>query len=114
MEIARLALAGRETELIDLQLLRFGPGDRFASSDRGERCAVVLGGVVEATVRGVPVGAVGGRRDVFDGLGEAVYVPPDRELVLAASASAVVALAAAPLDGRTPGRPRVIRGADQR
>jgi 5-deoxy-glucuronate isomerase len=114
VEVAQLALAGRETELIDLQLLRFGPGDRFASSDRGERCAVVLDGVVEATVGGAPLGALGGRGDVFDGLGEAVYLPPDLELVLAASASAVVALAAAPLHGRAPGRARVIRAADQR
>jgi len=114
MEIARLALAGRETELIDLQLLRFGPGDRFASSDGEERCAVVLGGVVEATSGGISLGRVGGRGDVFDRLGEAVYVPPDVELVLAAPATAVVALAAAPLDGRAPGRPRVIRAEDQR
>jgi len=114
METLQLASAGRETELIDLQLLRLEAGDRFASSDRGERCAVVLEGVVEATAGGIPLGAVGGRGDVFDGVGEAVYVPPDLELGLAASAPAVVALAAAPLDGRAPGRTRVIRGADQR
>ncbi len=108
------ASAGRETELIDLQLLRFGAGDQFASSDRGERCAVVLAGVVEATAGGVPLGAVGGRADVFDELGEAVYVPPDVELVLETRAPAVVALASAPLDGRPPGRSVVIRGPDQR
>ena len=114
MEIVQVVSAGRETELIDLQLVRLGAGNRFASSERGERCAVVLGGVVEASAGGVPLGTIGGRSDVFDGLGEAVYVPPDMELVLAASAPAAVALAAAPLDGRAPGRPRVIRGADQR
>ena len=114
MQSVRLASPGRETELIDLQLVRLGAGDRFASSDRRERCAVVLGGVVEATAGEVPLGAVGGRDDVFDGLGEAVYLPPDTELVLAASSSAVVALASAPLDGRVPGQPRVIRAADQR
>src|SRR5690242_16727651 len=114
MEITQVVSAGRETELIDLQLLRFGPGDRFTSSHRGERCAVVLSGVVDATVRGVALGAVGGRGDVFDELGEAVYVPPDAELLIETSAPAVVALAAAPLDGRAPGRPRIIRGADQR
>jgi 5-deoxy-glucuronate isomerase len=112
--VVQVVSAGRETELIDLQLLRFGAGDRFASSDRGERCAVVLAGVVEATAGGIPLGAVGGRGDVFDGLGEAVYVPPDVELVIEASAPAVVALAASPLDGRAPGRPRVIHGDDQR
>jgi 5-deoxy-glucuronate isomerase len=114
VEIVQGASAGRETGLIDLQLLRFGAGDRFASGDRVERCGVILGGVVDATVGGIPLGPVGGRDDVFDGLGEAVYAPPEVELVLEASAPAVVALAAAPLDGRAPGRPRVIRGADQR
>jgi len=114
VEIARLALVGRETELIDLQLLRFGADDRFLSSDRTERCAVVLSGVVEATVGEGSLGIVGGRDDVFDGLGEAVYVPPDVELVLGTQAPAVVALVGAPLDGRTPGQPRVIRAPDQR
>ncbi|HST25534.1 MAG TPA: 5-deoxy-glucuronate isomerase [Gaiellaceae bacterium] len=114
MEIVQVASVGRETELIDLQLLRFGAGDRFASSDGTERCAIVLEGSVEATAAGVALGAVGGRANVFDELGEAVYVPPDLELVLTADAPAAVALAAAALDGRTHGRPRVIRGADQR
>jgi 5-deoxy-glucuronate isomerase len=114
VEVARLALVGRETELIDLQLLRFGADNRFLPSGRTERCAVVLGGVVEAIVGGGLLGAVGGRDDVFDGLGEAVYVPPDVELVLGTQAPAVVALVGAPLDGRTPGRPRVIRPPDQR
>lgn len=114
MEIAHVVSAGCETELIDLQLLRLEAHDRFASSDRAERCAVVLSGVVQATAAGVPLGAVGGRDDVFDGRGEAVYVPPAVELVLETSAPAVVALAAAPLDGRTPGQARVIRGDDQR
>ncbi len=114
MEIVQLASAGRETELIDLQLLRLDRSDRFASSDRGERCAVVLGGVVDASVGGIPLGQVGGRDDVFDGLGEAVYVPPDVELVCESSAQAVLALAAAPLARRSPGRPRLIRAADQR
>jgi 5-deoxy-glucuronate isomerase len=114
VEITRVVSAGRETELIDLQLLRLRAGDRFASSAGGERCAVVLGGVVEATVDGVALGAVGGRSDVFDGLGEAVYVPPNVELGLTTDVTAVMALAEAPLDGRAPGRPRVIRRADQR
>jgi 5-deoxy-glucuronate isomerase len=114
VEFVQVVSAGRETELIELQLLRFGAGDQFVSSDRGERCAVVLSGAVEATVGGVPLGALGGRGDVFDGLGEAVYAPPDVELLFGAPAPAVVALASAPLDGRVPGRPRLIRGADQR
>src|SRR6266446_4871095 len=98
--MVQLASAGRETQLIDLRLLRLETGDRFSSTDRGERCAVVLGGGVEAIAGRAPLGRVGGREDVFDGFGEAIYVPPDAELVFEASTPAVVAVAAAPLGGR--------------
>jgi 5-deoxy-glucuronate isomerase len=114
METVQLASAGRETRLIDLQLVRLGAGDQFTSSHDGERCAVVLGGVVEASVSGTPLGPVGGRDDVFDGPGEAVYVPPGAGLVLEASSPATVAVAMALLEGRAAGRARVIRAADQR
>jgi 5-deoxy-glucuronate isomerase len=114
METVQLASAGRETQLIDLQLVRLGAGDRFTSTHEGERCAIVLGGVVEASVAGAPLGPVGERDDVFDGPGEAVYVPPGAQVVLDASSPATVAVAAAPLEGRAAGRARVIRAADQR
>jgi 5-deoxy-glucuronate isomerase len=51
---------------------------------------------------------------VFEGPGEAVYVPPDVELVLEAASPATVAVASAPLDGRRSGKARVIRTGDQR
>jgi 5-deoxy-glucuronate isomerase len=77
-------------------------------------CAVVLGGIVEASVSGSSLGSIGGRADVFDGAGDAVYVPPGQELALEAGASAVIAVASAPLDGRAPGAARVIRSDEQR
>jgi 5-deoxy-glucuronate isomerase len=113
VEITRLASRGRETQLIDLRLVQLSTGEQMESTADGEQLAVVLGGVVEASADGSPLGAVGGRADVFDGLGEAVYVPPGTELVVAPDGPAVVAVASTPLAGRAPGRTRVIRASDQ-
>jgi 5-deoxy-glucuronate isomerase len=113
VETIVLAAPGKGTRLIDLRLARLAAGDAWAERNPGERLAVALDGTVEASVDGRAFGPVGGREDVFDGLGEAVYVPPGAELVLAASAPATVAIASAPVDGRTPGAARVIRAADQ-
>ncbi len=109
-----LAAPGNGTRLIDLRLVRLEAGDVWAGHSAGEQLAVVLGGTVEASVDGVTFGPVGGRDDVFDGPGEAAYVPPGTGLSLSARAPATVAIASAPVDGRTPGSARVIRAADQR
>jgi 5-deoxy-glucuronate isomerase len=109
-----LVSRGVETQLIDLRLLRLGPGERAVPDDDGELCAVVLGGTVEASVSGAPLGSMGGRADVFDGAGDAVYVPPGHELTLVATSAAVIAVAAAPLEGRAAGAARLIRSGEQR
>jgi 5-deoxy-glucuronate isomerase len=114
VETTVLASPGGGTRLIHLRLLRFDAGDTWAEPDSRERLAVVLGGTVDARVDGTPFGPVGGRNDVFEGPGEAVYVPPETELALASDAPATVAIASAPVDGRTPGGARVIHAADQR
>ena len=114
METTVLASTGNGTRLIDLRLVRLEAGEAWSERAAGEQLAVVLGGTVEASADGTALGPVGGRDDVFDGPGEAVYVPPGTELALAALAPATVAIASVPLDGRTPGTIRVIRGADQR
>jgi 5-deoxy-glucuronate isomerase len=114
VETIVLAAPGEGTRLIDLRLVRLEAGDVWAERDAGERLAVVLGGTVDASVDGTALGPVGGRDDVFAGLGEAVYVPPGAQLALAAGAPVAVAIASAPLDGGTPGTARIIRAADQR
>jgi 5-deoxy-glucuronate isomerase len=112
--ITTLASRGRETGLIDLRLVELESGGRVELEDEGELCAVVLGGTVEASAAGAPLGTAGGRAGVFDGPGEAVYVPPPGPLTLEAVSPASIAVAAAPLDGRRPGLARVIRPGDQK
>ena len=102
-----------QTRLIELRLVRLGAGESWSARDPGEVLAVVLGGVVEAYAGGTALGPIGGRGDVFDGPGEAVYVPPDTELALEGG-PATVAAASAPLDEHEPGVARVIRAGDQR
>jgi 5-deoxy-glucuronate isomerase len=109
-----LVSPGVETRLIGLRLVRLEAGERAVLNDDGEQCAVVLGGMVEVSVSGSALGLVGGRSDVFDGSGDAVYVPPGQELALEADSAAVVAVAAAPLDGRTSGATRLISSGEQR
>jgi 5-deoxy-glucuronate isomerase len=114
VETTVLASAGNGTRLIDLRVVQLEARDTWVERASGERLAVVLAGTVEAGVDGAPLGRVGTRGDVFDGPGEAVYVPPDTELAFTADGSAVLAIAGAPVDGGTPGAARVIRADDQR
>ena len=114
MLVTKLVSSGVETRLIDLRLVRLEPGERAVLAEDGELCAVGLAGIVEASVSGSPLGSIGGRADVFDGAGDAVYVPPGQELALAACASAVIAVASAGVDGRAPGAARLIRSDEQR
>lgn len=104
-----LAARGRDTELIDLRLLELGPGERETlPAGDCELCAVPLSGSVEVAVDGAALGTAARGGDVFDSPPVAVYAPPGREVELAAVTDAVVAVAAAPLDGRRPGEARLI------
>ncbi len=114
MLVTNLVSAGIETRLIDLRLVRLEPGEQAVFDDPGEVCAVVLAGIVDASVSGTSLGSIGGRADVFDGTGDAVYVPPRQALTLAAASAALIAVAAAPLEGRAPGVARLIRSGEQR
>jgi 5-deoxy-glucuronate isomerase len=112
--VTTLAARGRETRLIDLLLVHLAAGERFERAGGDEVCAVVLGGTIDVAAGGSPLGRTGGRGDVFDGPGDAVYVPPSSALSLVAVTDAAVAVAAAPIDGGQPGPARLIRPADQR
>ena len=95
-------------ELIDLSLLRLGAGEREMLVDDGELCAVVLSGAVEAEVNGAALGRAARKGNVFESLGDAVYVPPSEQLQVVASTDAVIAVATAPVGGGVPGRARMI------
>ena len=105
--------AGEQTEHITLDLIaahaaesiEFGPGD--------ERLAVILSGRAIVTVDGQDFGAAGGRADVFEGAGDAVYLPPMSSAVLLPAgdgdrAELTMAVAAAPAGSLPPGPARLI------
>ena len=111
--VATLAARGRETNLIDLRLVRLAEGASETVGDDGEMCAIVLVGTVDVTVGGTGLGIAVRSGDVFDSSADAVYVPPGQMLELRGVSDAVVAVAAAPVTDREAGRARMIRPSDQ-
>jgi 5-deoxy-glucuronate isomerase len=111
--LSTLAARGRDTGLIDLRLVQLATGERESLRDDAEMCAIVLSGSVGVTIGGTDFGIASRNGDVFESAGDAAYVPPAQGLELVAHDDAVVAVAAAPLDGRSAGRARLIGPADQ-
>ena len=105
---------GKDAELIGLDLAELAPGETLETRRDAEIVAVVLSGIVDVTVDGVALGHAGGRASVFEGPGHAVYAPPGTRLRLTAEGPVELAIASAPLDGRTPAPARIIAPADQR
>jgi 5-deoxy-glucuronate isomerase len=105
---------GKDTELIRLELGDIAAGESFETVPEGEALVVVLRGVVDVVVDGAALGRAGGRANVFEAPGDAVYAPPGSAVRLTAvDADAEVAIASAPLDGAEPASARIIRPADQ-
>lgn len=104
----------REGDLIGLELAELQAGQTFESPCERETVVVVLGGGVEVEVDGRSLGEAGGRRNVFEGPGHAVYAPPGSMLRLVATGAAQLAIATAPLGDGTPAEARIIRPQDQR
>ncbi len=126
------------TRYISVDLAELAPGEWLDLTGESERLAVVMAGSAELAVSearesvappertgsrtgfGIDVeartwGAVGGRESVFDGPGDAVYLPPQAAARLTASAGPVtLAIASAPAGSRPAGDARVIRAASQR
>ena len=69
-----------------------------------EICVVVLSGKARVTTEGFDSGVVGERVDVFGGLPWSVYVPPRREVVIAAAEDCEIAICSAPAEGKLPAR----------
>jgi 5-deoxy-glucuronate isomerase len=114
--IRTLVTPGHGTRLIALKLAELRPGEDMALGDDGEVAAVVLRGAVEARAGDRALGVAGGRADVFEGPGHAVYAPPGGDLaVVAGDEGAALAVVSAPVeDDGQPGAPRIIAPADQR
>jgi 5-deoxy-glucuronate isomerase len=105
---------GEQTELITLALEDLDPGAELKLDCTEETVVVVLSGVVDAYADGVALGRAGGRANVFEAPGHAVYCPPGATLRLVADGPAYLAVTSAPLDGAEPAKARIIAPEDQR
>jgi 5-deoxy-glucuronate isomerase len=117
--VTSLIRAGAQTTYISLDLIEAHAGERVELGPGDERLAVVLSGRAEVIVDGRSRGVAGGRTDVFEGPGDAVYLPPTSSAVLVATDaghdtgfSAAVAAAVAGSD--VAGEARIIPAAAQR
>jgi 5-deoxy-glucuronate isomerase len=113
-----LIRAGEQTRYISLDLAAAQRGESIEFGPGTERLVVILSGRAQLMLDGEDAGVVGGRAGVFEGPGDAVYVPPASAAVLVPIADGAtelsVAVAAAPAGPQPPGRARVIPAATQR
>ncbi|MFZ0178560.1 MAG: 5-deoxy-glucuronate isomerase [Candidatus Dormiibacterota bacterium] len=118
MNATSLIRAGDQTTYISLDLIAAEPGESIELGPGSERLAVILSGHAQLMLDGQDSGVVGGRASVFDGPGDAVYVPPASSAVLVptrdGASDVTVAVAAAPAGPQPPGVARVIQAATQR
>jgi 5-deoxy-glucuronate isomerase len=104
----------RAGDLIGLDLAQLAVGEVFESPCERETVVVVLSGVVDVEVDGRPLGQAGGRSNVFEGPGYAVYAPPKTALRVVAVKAASLAVATAPAGDGAAVPARMIKPADQR
>jgi 5-deoxy-glucuronate isomerase len=110
-----LVRAGVQARHISLELIEAAPGATIELTAGQERLAVVMSGRAEVGIDGSAARPAGGRADVFEGPGDAVYLPPEATATLITGDGwLTLALAAADAGSGPPGPARVIRPADQR
>jgi 5-deoxy-glucuronate isomerase len=117
--VTSLIRAGHETKYISLDLIDAASAKPVVLEPGDERVVVILSGRAEVIADDRPLGTAGGRADVFDGPGDAVYLPPTSTAVLDAigrghKAGFTAAVAAASAGKQPPGEARIIPGAMQR
>ena len=114
-----LIRAGEHTTYISLDVIASQPGESVALGAGTERLVVILSGRARVLLDGHDRGVAGGRAGVFDGPGDAVYIPPAASAELIAiddgeTKGATFAVAAAPAGSQPPGAARIIPAATQR
>ena len=109
-----LIVRGRDTDELSLAVGDLRAGETVERSDGDELVAVVLDGVVDATVGDERLGRAGGRGEPFTSPGHAVYAAAPAALRLTAvSETARVAVVGAPADGAPGGPARIIAPDEQ-
>lgn len=104
----------REGDLIRLDLAESGTGESLELRSELETVVVVLSGSIDVSVGGVALGRAGGRASVFDGPGDAVYLPPGAAMAAVDVDHAELAIVGAPPGEGGPYAARILRPADQR
>jgi 5-deoxy-glucuronate isomerase len=108
--------AGDQTELVGLSEVVLGRGGTWQQvSSASETAVVVMTGSVDVEVDGRDLGVAGGRRDVFEGAGHAIYAPAGSDARLVARAAPTqLCIASAEPGGGEPAPARVIHPDEQR
>src|SRR5579863_1438820 len=116
MNITSLIRAGEQTKFISLDLRVAEPGESVEFAPGDERLVVILSGRAELTLDEESRGVVGARGDVFDGAGDAVYLPPTSSAVFLApdDGGLTLVVASAAPGAQEPGAARVITADTQR
>jgi 5-deoxy-glucuronate isomerase len=119
VNVTSLIRAGEQTRYISLDLIAAQPEETIELEPGAERLAVVLSGRAKVALDGEDAGVVGGRADVFEGPGDAVYLPPASRAALVAAGDGdgtnlTVAVISAPSGPQQPGAARIIPAATQR
>jgi 5-deoxy-glucuronate isomerase len=110
-----LIRAGEQTKYISLDLMTGERGEQLALGTGTERLIVILSGRADVAMDGRASEVAGGRTDVFEGAGDAVYLPPASSVVLTALDDALtVAVVSAAAGLQEPGPARIIAAATQR
>jgi len=94
-----LITPGQDTDLIKLEVADLEAGESVQFVADGEALVVILSGALDVEVDGAPLGGAGGRASVFDGGGDAVYLPPGAMVKLTEldGVGAAIAVASAPV-----------------
>ena len=114
-----LIRAGAQTTYISLDLIDAHEEPSVELAPGNERVVVMLSGHAEVVIDGASAGVVGRRSAVFDGPGDAVYLPPTSAAAFVAAragedAAFTAAVASGPTGSQPPGAARVIPAATQR
>ena len=111
----RTAVAPEQAgDLIGLDLANLAAGEVWESPCERETVVVILSGVVDVEVDGRPLGEAGGRANVFEAPGFAIYAPPKTALRIVSRSDSHLAIATAPAGEESPAMARIIRPEDQR
>jgi 5-deoxy-glucuronate isomerase len=118
VNVNSLIRAGEQTQFISLDLVEARPDDLLVLGPGTERLVVILSGRARVVLDGQDHGVAGGRAGVFEGAGDAVYVPPAASMEMVPvvegdTAALSLAVVAAPAGSQEPGAARVITAAAQ-